>query len=76
MTQKWLNDRKALGAEALVVRSNKELQSVNSDETDYLFGLFGKTHIRFDDSRVPEEDPSLAEMTIKALEVNITKTVS
>ena len=56
-----------------MVRSNKELQSVSSDETDYLFGLFGKTHIRFDDSRVPEEDPSLAEMTIKAIEVNITK---
>ena len=76
LTQKWLDDKKGLGAQAIIVRSNEELQAVNSNETDYLFGLFGETHIRFDDSRVPEEDPSLTEMTIKAIEVINTKRLS
>ena len=52
-----------------MVRSNAELQAVNPGTTDYLFGLFGETHIRFGDERVPDEDPSLAEMTLKAIEV-------
>ena len=51
------------------MRSNAELQAVKPDTTDYLIGLFGETHIRFGDERIPDEDPSLAEMTLKAIEV-------
>ena len=42
---------------------------IDKDEVDYLFGLFGETHIRFGDQRVPEEDPTITEMTAKAIEV-------
>ena len=39
-------------------------------KTDYLFGLFGETHIRFGDTRIPEEDPTVEDMTMKAIEVS------
>ena len=58
-------------SKASFVRSNKELQSLNASKTDYLFGLFGETHIRFGDARVPDEDPTVEEMTTKAIEVDI-----
>ena len=48
---------------------------IDKDEVDYLFGLFGETHIRFGDQRVPEEDPTITEMTTKAMEV-FTSTVA
>ena len=48
---------------------------IDKDAVDYLFGLFGESHIRFGDQRVPEEDPTITEMTTKAIEV-LTSTVS
>lgn len=69
MTQQWLEEKSRLKAKAELVRSNKELQMIDKDEVDYLFGLFGETHIRFGDQRVPEEDPTITEMTTKAIEV-------
>ena len=75
MTQQWLEEKSRLKAKAELVRSNKELQMIDKDEVDYLFGLFGETHIRFGDQRVPEEDPTITEMTTKAIEV-FTSTLS
>ena len=75
MTQQWLEEKSRLKAKAKLVRSNKELQMIDKDEVDYLFGLFGETHIRFGDQRVPEQDPTITEMTTKAIEV-FTSTVS
>ena len=42
---------------------------VDASNVDYLLGLFGVTHIRFGDARVPDEDPTISEMTAKAIEV-------
>ena len=54
---------------AKLVKRNDELQMVDASTVDYLLGLFGVTHIRFGDVRVPEEDPTISEMTTKAIEV-------
>ena len=45
------------------------------NETDHLLGLFGQHHLRFGDSRVPEEDPTVEDMTMKAIEVDCTSTL-
>ena len=69
MTEQWLEEKSRLSAKAELVRSNEELQMIDKDAVDYLFGLFGESHIRFGDQRVPEEDPTITEMTTKAIEV-------
>ena len=56
-------------SEPKFVRTNEQLQMIDPDKTDYLFGLFGETHIRFGDTRIPEEDPTVEDMTMKAIEV-------
>ena len=76
MIQKWLQEKEELKSQARFVRSNKELQKLNASKTDYLFGLFGETHIRFGDARVPDEDPTVEDMTTKAIEVDILNTSS
>ena len=45
---------------------------LDPNETDHLLGLFGQHHLRFGDSRVPEEDPTVEDMTMKAIEVLCT----
>ena len=70
MTHQWLKEKQELGATAKVVRSNKDLEMLDTSSTDYLFGLFGATHIRFGDTRIPEEDPRIIDMTVKAIEVH------
>ncbi len=46
-----------------------ELAAINPEETDYLFGLFGASHMIYDHLRVEGRDPSVAEMTEKAIQV-------
>ena len=72
LVQKWLEEKKSLKSNAKYVRNNKELQMLDINETDHLLGLFGQHHLRFGDSRVPEEDPTVEDMTMKALEVDCT----
>ena len=48
-----------------------DLMATNVKEVDFLFGLFGESHVAFHDVRVPERDPSLTNMTMKALQVSV-----
>ncbi len=50
-------------------RGNPALQAVDASRTDYLFGLFGEYHLEYDNERQEGRDPSLTDMTEKAIEV-------
>ena len=45
-----------------------ELAAVDASKTDRLFGLFTSSHMSYDLDRDPSKEPSLAEMTTKAME--------
>ena len=68
LAEKWLEARPE-DPKSRIVRSASQLQSVNAEETDYLLGLFGQSHMEWDHQRTTE-DPSLSDMTSKALEVS------
>ncbi len=46
-----------------------ELNAIDASKTDRLFGLFTSSHMSYDLDRDPSKEPSLAEMTTKAMEV-------
>ena len=69
LVQEWIEQKRKLKSEPKFVRTNEQLQMIDPIKTDYLFGLFGETHIRFGDTRIPEEDPTVEDMTMKAIEV-------
>lgn len=46
-----------------------ELMAVDPAQTDYLFGMMSASHMSYDDSRDLVLEPSIAEMTEKAIEV-------
>jgi alkaline phosphatase len=62
---KWESEHK----NSIVVKDLKELEAVDITNTDYLLGLFGPSHLPYDDMRGTRLDPSLADMTRKAMEI-------
>lgn len=67
-------DERDLTAEAeklgyTVVRDAAGLRAVDPAATDKLLGLFTKSHMSYELDRDPEKEPSLAEMTAKAIEI-------
>jgi alkaline phosphatase len=46
-----------------------ELAAIDGTKTDRLFGLFTSSHMSYDLDRDPAKEPSLAEMTTKAMDV-------
>ncbi|XP_059170507.1 alkaline phosphatase-like [Physella acuta] len=45
------------------------LDQVDLDKTDYLLGLFTQSHMSYEQDRNPAKEPSLAEMTEKAIRI-------
>jgi alkaline phosphatase len=52
-----------------LAKNLKELNDVDVANTDFLLGLFGPSHLPYDDFRDKIQDPSLADMTRKAMEI-------
>ncbi|XP_015595863.1 alkaline phosphatase [Cephus cinctus] len=67
----WSSDKKLLGASYAVVQNNKELSEVDTENTDFLLGIFSNGHLTMDYARdqSPEGQPSLEEMTVTALKI-------
>ncbi|XP_066942678.1 alkaline phosphatase-like [Macrobrachium rosenbergii] len=67
----WVHDKKMRGLNAEYVWNKAQFDGVDPRHTDFLLGLFGYTHLDFEADRNhgPEGDPSLSEMTKKAIEV-------
>ncbi|XP_076447099.1 alkaline phosphatase-like [Babylonia areolata] len=69
LTEEWLSDLRQRGVAAKYVRSASEFRAVSASDTDYLLGLFSESHMSYEVSRNNNEQPSIAEMTRKAIEI-------
>ncbi|XP_075056500.1 intestinal-type alkaline phosphatase 1-like [Mixophyes fleayi] len=61
----WLSKRPG----SKYVWNKQDFDAVNEDTTDYLMGLFEPKDMKYELSRDPSSDPSLAEMTEKAIKI-------
>ncbi|CRL01810.1 CLUMA_CG015026, isoform A [Clunio marinus] len=70
LIDEWLEERNKNG-KAKYVGHRQELNEVDSDNTDYLLGLFEDTHCRYqidvDNNGLQYQEPSLSDMTAKAI---------
>ncbi|XP_069829501.1 intestinal-type alkaline phosphatase 1-like [Dendropsophus ebraccatus] len=65
LTKMWLDERKG----SIYVWNKAQLDAVNPDATEYLIGLFEPKDMKYELNRDPTTDPSLAEMTEKAIRI-------
>ncbi|XP_054257074.1 alkaline phosphatase, tissue-nonspecific isozyme-like [Macrosteles quadrilineatus] len=67
----WLRDKKKKNQRAEYVWNKQQLDAVSVASVDYLLGLFSYSHMDFEAERDKKStgDPSLAEMTAKALKI-------
>lgn len=69
MIREWLYDKTIRGLKADVVNSGSELRAMNCHETDFLLGLFAPEEIAYYHDQQRMDQPSLAEMTDKAIRI-------
>ncbi|KAK3604591.1 hypothetical protein CHS0354_027445 [Potamilus streckersoni] len=71
LVEMWKNDKEARNETHAYVWNKKQLDLINLNSTDYILGLFEADHMQYDIQRDtgPNGDPSLADMTQKAIEV-------
>ncbi|XP_045111600.1 alkaline phosphatase-like isoform X1 [Portunus trituberculatus] len=67
----WVRDKKARDLNAEYVWNKAQFDKVDPRHTDYLLGIFGYSHLDFevDRNKGPLGDPSLVEMTVKAIQI-------
>lgn len=72
LTKEWISTRNRFGNNAKFVFDKAGFDNVNPDNTNYLLGLFERSHMQYEADRsaapVPNE-PSLTEMTEKAIKM-------
>ena len=67
-----VNEFLKLSPNSLYVSNRSELLTINSEKVDKLLGLFSGSYLDYEDSRRKKDthdEPSLAEMTTKAIEI-------
>lgn len=69
LAHEWLAGKDVADGLAVYVRNKDELRKVDAKQTDFLLGLFANSHMTYDALRNYTDEPSLAEMTVKAIEV-------
>ncbi|XP_075720227.1 alkaline phosphatase-like [Rhinoderma darwinii] len=65
LTKMWLDKRPG----SIYVWNKQQLDAVNEKTTDYLMGLFEPRDMKYELNRDPSVDPSLGEMTEKAIKI-------
>ncbi len=67
LTAEWL----AKFSRSRFVENRAELAAVDAASTDHLLGLFNDSHMQYEHDRAlqPEGEPSLTEMTLKAIQI-------
>lgn len=67
----WIRDKSSRDLAYSVVQNNEELSRLDTDNVDYLLGIFANGHIEMDwkRERGPKGQPSLEEMTVTALRI-------
>ncbi|XP_067659275.1 alkaline phosphatase, tissue-nonspecific isozyme-like isoform X2 [Haliotis asinina] len=71
LIKEWLYQSSIGGKSARYVWNKQQLADIDPQTTDYLLGLFEASHMQYDLERdtTPTGDPSIAEMTSKAIQI-------
>lgn len=71
LIEDWMKDKKNRQLSHKYVSNKEEFDNVDPNKTDYLLGLFNFGHMAYEVDRNsgPDGEPSLAEMTKKAIEI-------
>lgn len=71
LIDKWMKDKSDRMLAHSVVQNNEELSRLDTDNVDYLLGIFANGHIEMDwkRERGPKGQPSLEQMTVAALRI-------
>ncbi|XP_072028874.1 alkaline phosphatase-like [Amphiura filiformis] len=69
--EEWQQHHQDQGDQSSYVWNEADFNAVNPEETDFLLGLFEPSHMQYEHQRVndPAGEPSLAEMTEKAIQI-------
>lgn len=67
LIEHWVHSKK--NKNATYVTDKSGLDDLDIPDTDYLLGLFAPSHMEYNVDRDPEKQPSLAEMTEKAIKM-------
>ncbi|XP_063704170.1 alkaline phosphatase 4-like, partial [Culicoides brevitarsis] len=65
----WLKNKSDPTKHAYYVTKATELNKIDTSNTEYLLGLFANSHMTYEALRNYTDEPSLAEMTVKAIEI-------
>ncbi|GAB6019853.1 hypothetical protein CHUAL_001392 [Chamberlinius hualienensis] len=65
----WIQDKETRELPYRYVSTAEELDLVDTSRIDYLLGLFAHSHMDFDGERSAQNQPSLVDMTKKAIEI-------
>nr|XP_045602751.1 alkaline phosphatase-like isoform X1 [Procambarus clarkii] len=71
LTNEWLLQKKAYGNNAQYVQNKQQLMDLDTEETDYLIGLFSDSNMDYEIDRDdgPSGQPSLTNMTSVAIKI-------
>ncbi|KAK3785654.1 hypothetical protein RRG08_023909 [Elysia crispata] len=69
LIQDWQDNKKNQEKSYRYVYDRSGLESVDAAHTDYLLGLFNQGHMMYEKQRNETKEPSLAEMTAKAIQI-------
>lgn len=64
----WLEEHE----NSAFIKTQAELINVDPETTDYLLGAFSEGYMQYDDEIMEGRDPTITEMTTKAIEVSET----
>ncbi|XP_064650752.1 alkaline phosphatase-like [Lineus longissimus] len=67
LIEEWKKDKADRNKEAKYVWNKDEFDKVDISKTDYLMGLFERSHMQYEIDRDKKKEPSIAEMTDKAI---------
>ncbi|XP_059170475.1 alkaline phosphatase, tissue-nonspecific isozyme-like [Physella acuta] len=69
LVQEWEQIMRKKNVSYSYVYNKASLDNVNLDKTDYLLGLFNQDHMNDEKSRDPTKEPSIVDMTEKAIKI-------
>ncbi|KAL5012742.1 hypothetical protein ScPMuIL_011293 [Solemya velum] len=71
LIEDWVSDKLKRGEEHSYVWNKKQFEDIDATAKDFVLGLFEPSHMQYEQDRNtgPDGEPSLAEMTRKAIEI-------
>ncbi|KAK3743291.1 hypothetical protein RRG08_007530 [Elysia crispata] len=69
LVEEWKKEKASRGFTHSYVYDKTGFDNVNPQDTDYLLGLFNQGHMQYEVERNKTKEPSIAEMTAKAIRI-------